>query len=138
MSDTIEKLEEAIRLQAESTAALAVAEYEKTIELKRQNDELERTRLARETHTKRLEELIEKIDNFINKFEIFLTKRHFENIEQLLEIIIPILSQVGTTLNIRKSELDRLERLAKQGINITPSSTNIGQIDNYGETNVNN
>lgn len=147
MSDTdtaIERLEKAILAQnlaiAEQNkinAQLALAEHEKSEELRHQTAEIELQRKARETHTQTLTNLVSAVNTMLITLQEILNKRYFDNIEQLLEILIPILSQVSTSLTLRSSELDRLERLITE---TRRSDINVGQtikrLDNKGTTNI--
>lgn len=134
----LKELQQAIEKQTDINKSLAVAEFEKAQELKHQTDEIERDRISRDRRTDSIEKMTDQVTLLVAVINDLINKRQLENIEQLFEIIIPILSQVSTVLSLRDVEIKRLTSLLERRSDITitsGSNTKINELENKGTTN---
>lgn len=130
----VQQLQAAIENQTEINRLLTIAELEKTRQLARQLDVTEKDRISRDHRTDAIESMILQVTELTNTLRELLNKRRLENIEQLFEVIVPILSQVSVALGLKDHEIGRLIKLIssiRTDININSgANTNIKDYKN--------
>ena len=118
MSEILE-LQKTINEQIAAQKELTLAELQKAQELKRQTDEIESNNKIRLKHTEALNSLLIEIQKLIDILNIWNQSRFFNNIYDVIEILIPVILQISVHLDLKEDTIKRLETIA----------TNIGKRD---------
>ncbi len=125
--DDISSLQKSIETQIAVQRELVTAEIAKSIELKRQNDELDKNNLIRIEHNKLLNELITQIHHIIHVINKWDESNYFDNIYRILEILLPIIAVIDSkdeTIDILKNVATNI---GKRDIHIEKvQGTNVG------------
>ena len=125
--DDISSLQKSIETQIAVQRELVTAEIAKSIELKRQNDELDKNNLIRIEHNKLLNELITQIRHIIHVINKWDESNYFDNIYRILEILLPIIAVIDSkdeTIDILKNVATNI---GKRDIHIEKvQGTNVG------------